>query len=300
MENEKKKTGYQSTWQDQLRDTASKIINREKFTYDLNGDALYKQYKDRYIQQGKQAMMDTMGQAATLTGGYGNSYAQTVGQQTYQGYLQGLNDQVPALYQLALDKYNSEGDQLRGNMSLLMQQDDIDYGRYRDDIADRDNAFSKLMALMTGYGYKPTAEEMAAAGMTEAQMKAILGIKDGVVGGSGGGVGGSGGGVGGGVGDDDPLGDGLGIPKATDPLTGAGQQWVNRHLSGYTSNTDTNADPEKARYLTNDEKNEAIDLINKSGLGARDAAIIALRYDIPEEYIDKDKHLEKHKPKEDK
>lgn len=197
MENEKKKTGYQSTWQDQLRDTASKIINREKFTYDLNGDALYKQYKDRYIQQGKQAMMDTMGQAAALTGGYGNSYAQTVGQQTYQGYLQGLNDQVPALYQLALDKYNSEGDQLRGNMSLLMQQDDIDYGRYRDDIADRDNAFSKLMALMTGYGYKPTAEEMAAAGMTDAQMKAILGIKDGV-----GGAGGRG--SGGGANDDDP------------------------------------------------------------------------------------------------
>lgn len=186
MENEKKKTGYQSTWQDQLRDTASKIINREKFTYDLNGDALYKQYKDRYIQQGKQAMMDTMGQAAALTGGYGNSYAQTVGQQTYQGYLQGLNDQVPALYQLALDKYNSEGNQLKDNMALMMQQDDIDYGRYRDGIADRDNAFSKLMALMTGYGYQPTAEEMAAAGMTEAQMKAILGIKDGV-GGSGGG-----------------------------------------------------------------------------------------------------------------
>ena len=292
MENEKKKTGYQSTWQDQLRDTASKIINREKFTYDLNGDALYKQYKDRYIQQGKQAMMDTMGQAATLTGGYGNSYAQSVGQQTYQGYLQGLNDQVPALYQLALDKYNSEGDQLRGNMSLLMQQDDIDYGRYRDDLADRDNAFSKLMALMTGYGYKPTAEEMAAAGMTDAQMRAILGIKDGV-----GGTGGTGG-NGDPPGDPplDPLGDGLGIPKATDPLTGAGQAWVNRNLYGYTSNTDTNVDPNKANYMTDDEKDWANDMLDKSGLGARDAAIIALRYGIPEEYIDKDRH----KPKEDK
>jgi hypothetical protein len=298
MKNEKKKTGYQSTWQDQLRDTASKIINREKFTYDLNGDALYKQYKDRYIQQGKQAMMDTMGQAATLTGGYGNSYAQTVGQQTYQGYLQGLNDQVPALYQLALDKYNSEGDQLRGNMSLLMQQDDIDYGRYRDDLADRDNAFSKLMALMTGYGYKPTAEEMAAAGMTDAQMRAILGIPDEVV--TSGGGRGSGVGAGGPPKDPpkDPPVDNL--PKATDPLTGAGQAWVNRHLSGYTSNTDTNVDPKTANYLNNDEKDQAIDLLNTSGLGARDAAIIALRYDIPEEYIDKGKHIEKYKPKEDK
>ena len=178
MENEKKKTGYQSTWQDQLKDTANKIINREKFSYDLNGDALYKQYKDRYIQQGKQAMMDTMGQAQAMTGGYGNSYAQTVGQQTYQGYLQGLNDQVPQLYQIALDKYTREGADMRDNMNMMMQQDNIDYGRYRDQLADQDAAYNKLMALMTGYGYKPTPEEMAAAGMTEAQMRAILGLPD--------------------------------------------------------------------------------------------------------------------------
>ena len=189
METDKKKTGYQSRWQEQLQGITEKILNREPFSYDLNGDALYQQYKDRYIQQGRQAMMDTMGQAATLTGGYGNSYAQSVGQQTYQGYLQGLNDQVPALYRLALDRYNSEGDRLRGNLNVMLEQDDVDYGRYRDGIADRDDAYSKLMALMTGYGYTPTPEELEEAGMTEAQMKAILGIEDSVGGGGyGGGV----------------------------------------------------------------------------------------------------------------
>lgn len=178
MENEKKNTGYQSPWQDQLNDTVKKILNREKFSYDVNGDALYKQYKDRYTQMGKQAMMDTMGQAAALTGGYGNSYAQNVGQQAYQGYMQQLTDKVPTLYQIALDKYNNEGNTMRNNLSLMMQQDDVEYGRYRDQLADQDSAYSKLMALMTGYNYKPTAEEMAAAGMTEEQMKAILGISD--------------------------------------------------------------------------------------------------------------------------
>lgn len=174
MENEKKKTGYQSTWQDQLRETANKILNREKFSYDLNGDALYKQYKDRYTQQGRQAMMDTMGQAQAMTGGYGNSYAQSVGQQSYQGYMQGLNDQVPQLYQIALDKYTREGDQMRDNMSLMLQQDDIAYGRYRDQLADQNTAYNKLMALMTGYNYEPTAEELEAAGMTTAQKNAVL------------------------------------------------------------------------------------------------------------------------------
>ena len=178
MADEKKKTGYQSPWEDQLKETANKILNREKFSYDLNGDALYKQYKDRYTQQGKQAMMDTMGQAAALTGGYGNSYAQSVGQQTYQGYMQGLTDKIPTLYQIAMDKYTSEGNQMRDNMNLMMQQDDIGYGRYRDQLADQNTAYSKLMALMTGYGYKPSDAEMSAAGMSAAQRDAILGLGD--------------------------------------------------------------------------------------------------------------------------
>ena len=71
---------YQSAWQTQLDDILNQILNREKFSYDLNGDALYQQYKDLFTTQGKMAMMDTMGQAQAMTGGYGNSYAQTVGQ----------------------------------------------------------------------------------------------------------------------------------------------------------------------------------------------------------------------------
>ena len=127
---------YQSQWQQGLNDVIGKIQNREKFTYDLNGDALYQQYKDQYITQGQQAMMDTMGQAAALTGGYGNSYAQTVGQQTYQGHLQGLNDKVPELYQLALDQYNREGDELYNQYGLLADRENTEYGRYRDTVSD--------------------------------------------------------------------------------------------------------------------------------------------------------------------
>jgi hypothetical protein len=127
---------YQSKWQQTLDDVINKIQNREKFTYDLNGDALYQQYKNQYITQGQQAMMDTMGQAAALTGGYGSSYGQSVGQQTYQGYLQQLNDKVPELYQLALDQYNREGEDLYNQYGLLADREETDYGRYRDTVAD--------------------------------------------------------------------------------------------------------------------------------------------------------------------
>lgn len=120
----------------QVDEALKKLLNRKDFTYDLNGDMLYQQYKDQYITQGKQAMMDTMGQAAALTGGYGNSYAQSVGQQTYQGYLQGLNDKIPELYQLALQKYQQEGDDLTNRYGLLKNEYDSEYSRYRDNVSD--------------------------------------------------------------------------------------------------------------------------------------------------------------------
>lgn len=139
MANKKKEeqTGYQFQRQSQLDDITDKILNREKFSYDLNGDAFYNQYKDKFVQQGKMAMKDTMGQAAALTGGYGSSYAQQVGQQAYQGYLQGLNDVVPELYQLALDSYSREGEELYKQYGLLTDQDALGYGRYRDGVADQ-------------------------------------------------------------------------------------------------------------------------------------------------------------------
>ena len=127
---------YQSAWGTQLNDMLQQILNREKFSYDLNGDMLYQQYKDQYTTQGKLAMMDTMGQAAAMTGGYGNSYAQTAGQQAYQGYLQQLNDKVPELYQLALNQYNAEGDEMYNQAALMAQQEEQDYGRWRDEVGD--------------------------------------------------------------------------------------------------------------------------------------------------------------------
>ena len=127
---------YQSQWQNQLNDAINKILNREQFSYDFNGDALYQQYKDKYIQQGKMAMADTMGQAAAMTGGYGNSYAAMVGNQAYQQSLQQLNDVVPELYQMAYDRYNQEGQDLYNQYAMLGERENADYGRYRDSMSD--------------------------------------------------------------------------------------------------------------------------------------------------------------------
>ncbi len=127
---------YQSQWQGKLDALMDSIMNRDKFSYDINGDALYQQAKDKYTQLGKLAMADTMGQAAAMTGGYGNSYAQSVGQQAYQNQLDNLNDIVPELYAMALDKYNREGQELYNQYGMVADRENLDYGRYRDTVSD--------------------------------------------------------------------------------------------------------------------------------------------------------------------
>ena len=135
---------YNSAWQGQLDDVIGQILNRDKFSYDLNADALYQQYANQYATQGKMAMMDTMGQAAAMTGGYGNSYAQSVGQQAYQSYLQQLNDKIPELYQQALNRYQMEGDALYDQYAMLGAQEEQDYGRHRDEMSDWQTELGRL------------------------------------------------------------------------------------------------------------------------------------------------------------
>jgi hypothetical protein len=127
---------YQSKYGSLAEEAANAWANRDKFTYDLNGDALYQQYKDKYINQGRLAMQDTIGQASAMTGGYGNSYAATAGNQAYQASLQNLNDIVPQLYQMAYDQYNQEGQDMLNKYNLYNTMENQEYSRYRDTVSD--------------------------------------------------------------------------------------------------------------------------------------------------------------------
>lgn len=214
---------YSGTYDTKLEEIYDKIVNREKFKYDVNGDALYQQLAAQYQQQGKLAMEDTMGQAAALTGGYGNSYAVGAGNQAYQGYLQKINEMVPELHDAALARYNADGEALMDEYALTGDLRDEEYGRYQDELnlylqdvdrkqgladnayergrdnwytayqmgVDADNAryereqyeaetaygkqqdaYERLISLITTTGYTPSAQELQAAGMSQAQAKA--------------------------------------------------------------------------------------------------------------------------------
>lgn len=128
---------YRSSWKDPLEETWKKIQERPEFQYDVNADALWNRYKDQYIRQGKLAMEDTMGQAQSMTGGYGNSYAQSVGQQTYQGYLEGLGDKMSDFVEKAQDRYDSQGQALKDRYGMLSDLEEKDYRRWLDEQAQQ-------------------------------------------------------------------------------------------------------------------------------------------------------------------
>lgn len=126
---------YQSEYGEALKKAMDKILNAKDFSYHLNGDALYRQYRNQAVRDGRLAMHDTMGQAAALTGGYGNSYAQSVGQQAYARQLDGLADKIPALYNLAIQQYQLRSQGLKDRYNLLAGADQEAYSRYADSLA---------------------------------------------------------------------------------------------------------------------------------------------------------------------
>ncbi|MBR3019571.1 MAG: hypothetical protein IKH57_21245 [Clostridia bacterium] len=138
---------YQSNYAAQIESLYNQIMNRPKFSYDVNKDPLFQGYKTQYVQQGQKAMQDTVGAASALTGGYGNSWAATAGSQAYQAYLQQLNNLIPEMEARAYSRYQGEGDELRANMNVAQALDEMAYGRYRDTVSDwqADRTFANAM-----------------------------------------------------------------------------------------------------------------------------------------------------------
>lgn len=155
---------YQSRWDDELTSLYDQIRNRKKFSYDMGTDPLYQQYREQYQRLGRLAMQDTMGQAAALTGGYGSTYGEQVGQQAYNAYLQNLNDIVPQLQQQAYQQYQDEGTDLYNQYSLVKGREDTDYGRYRDTVSDY---YSDLSDARSAYNSERSLDQSQWATMLD-------------------------------------------------------------------------------------------------------------------------------------
>ena len=127
---------YKSEYQGQLDTALGKVTNREAFTYDPLKDVSYQSLAKIYNKQGEQAAKNTMGDAASLNGGYGSSYAVTASQQARNDYNQQLASQIPALKEAAYNQYMNEQNLNLSTLDALRSADDTAYGRHRDSVAD--------------------------------------------------------------------------------------------------------------------------------------------------------------------
>lgn len=134
-----KPQGYNSKYAAQLDSILQQIQNPGQFKYEFNGDNLFKAYADLYTQKGKQAALDVQGQAAGLTGGYGNSYGQIVGQQQYQQNLLPLYDRGMELQAQAYQRWLNDQNNKKDIYNILQGADAEDYDRYRDLVGDWQN-----------------------------------------------------------------------------------------------------------------------------------------------------------------
>lgn len=130
------KESYRSPYRERIDALLRELMESPGFSYDMNADALYRQYRDAYAREGWRAMEDAMGQASALTGGYGNSYAATAGQQAYQNAMASLQRQALALYDRALEATDKKRSRALQNLEALGRQEDGAYARHRDDVAD--------------------------------------------------------------------------------------------------------------------------------------------------------------------
>lgn len=159
---------FESKYEGQISDILDNILNRPKFSYtaeDMTNDDLYKMYRDQYMRQGNLAMRDTMGNAAALTGGYGNTYASAAGQQAYDNYVSMLNDKALGFYDRAYQRYNDEGQNLYNQMNVVTGLDNTDYQRHRDTVSDYYNDLNYYNGRYNqeyGYDYGQYQDRVAA------------------------------------------------------------------------------------------------------------------------------------------
>lgn len=191
MENRPK---YENRYKERLDELLAEVTGNDKFSYNVETDPLYAQYREQYAREGERAMNDTLDAAAQRAGGM-NSYAVSAAAQARNYYNQQLADKIPELYSLAYDKFLSEKNSRRQDLAALRDAENADYNKYLSDMGIFDNDAQRAMNMYNNHmnekynernwdynvrsnainnvlqkvqmGYMPTDKELEASGYTK-------------------------------------------------------------------------------------------------------------------------------------
>lgn len=122
---------YESSYAQEIEGLIDTLLGME-FSYDMESDPLFTMSRDQSVKNARLAMEDTLGKAAMLTGGYGNSYALGAAQQAYNNELSSFTDIIPELYEAAYGRFNDEREAIADSISLLSDIDSAEFEKYMD------------------------------------------------------------------------------------------------------------------------------------------------------------------------
>lgn len=150
------------------------VVNGKPFEYNNETDPAYQAYAKAYRREGQRATEDTLARVAAASGGAVPTSAVTAATQAGDYYAAQLADSIPQLQQQAYTNYLNEESLKQARLSALTadkQQAQSDWQlNYNLQQTERD----RLTTLMSTLGYTPTAEELAAAGMSDAEAQLYM------------------------------------------------------------------------------------------------------------------------------
>lgn len=173
---------YSSRNRDEIDKLTEKYTSRGAFEYSPETDEAFKSYAKMMMGQGELAMKDAMGQASSLTGGYGNSYAQTAGQQVYNDYAREVGAAESDFYDRALSRYNAEGNDILNRIGVLENRETADRAAWEEEYAkdyatasaDGDTAALAEILGMSEEDYKETYVYSQRTPLTEEHIQAYI------------------------------------------------------------------------------------------------------------------------------
>ena len=116
---------YKSRNTKELEDLRNKYIDQSE-NYDPTKDNAYQEYASMMRDQGNKAMESAMARASANSGGYGNSYAQTVGQQVLNDYSREIGAAQETYYDRAMNK-------ILNQMNMLENREAADQAAWEQD-----------------------------------------------------------------------------------------------------------------------------------------------------------------------
>lgn len=156
-----KGVGYKNKYDKKITSLLDRAENG-KMQYSVTDDPAYKALQNTYINQGRTAMQNAVGEAVAATGGYGSTAAAAAGQAAYNQSLTELNGHVAGLYDAAAARFNNKQNLLVTLADSYRQLDAQGWEQSYNEWNSKYNGYLQLAdEYLKGYEYMEEADRRA-------------------------------------------------------------------------------------------------------------------------------------------